>query len=132
MSPPPVAPPAAQPPPPQTTKCPAGGPKTEVPAGEKCPPPTNAVRVTFSRGALQWTVNVKNNAGIGGSCTYKATGALTGATGASNNFDIGPNGTASFPVPAPPLLTTWDTVTSCTGTYEGQQVEFGHDEQQVP
>lgn len=122
--------PAGAPAPPQMTKCPPGGPKPEVPVGEKCPAPTNAVRVAFARGFPAWTVNVTNSAGIGGSCRYSAT-SQTGLTGAKNNFDIGPNGTASFQVPAPLAFTTYHVVTSCTGTYEGQQVEFGHDEQDV-
>ncbi|PEG36568.1 hypothetical protein CQY20_18380 [Mycolicibacterium agri] len=117
-------------PPPPPVKCPPGGPKTEVPAGETCPPPTNAIRVTFDRGIGFWTVNVKNEAGIGGKCTYRAT-STTGLTGASRDFDIAPNGTASFSVPAPLPLTTYEVVTSCTGEYDGKQVEFGRDVQTV-
>ena len=101
-----------------------------VTAGETCPPPTNAIRVTFDRGVGLWTVNVKNEAGIGGRCTYRAT-STTGLTGASRDFDIAPNGTASFSVPAPLPLTTYQVVTSCTGEYDGKQVEFGRDVQTV-
>jgi hypothetical protein len=122
--------PAGAPAPPPPVKCPAGGPKTEVPAGEKCPAPANAVTVSFTRGFGQWTVNVKNNAGIGGSCSYNAT-SDSGLTGANRNFDIGPNGTATLKVPAPLPFTNYHVVTSCTGTYDGQQVEFGHDDQDV-
>ena len=111
-------------------QCPPGGPQKEVPAGQTCPAPTNAVRVTFDRGFGFWTVNVKNNAGIGGSCTYRATSA-SGLTGASQDFDITPNGSASFSVPAPAPFTTYNVVTSCTGTYDGKQVEFGRDVQNV-
>jgi hypothetical protein len=111
-------------------QCPPGGPQKEVPAGQKCPAPTNAVRVSFDRGFGFWTVNVKNNAGIGGSCTYRATSA-SGLTGASEDFDIAPNGNASFSVPAPAPFTTYTVVTKCTGTYDGQQVEFGNDTQTV-
>jgi hypothetical protein len=110
-------------------QCPPGGLKTEVPAGESCPPPAKAVTVSFVRNLLQWTVNVKNNAGIGGSCTYNAT-STSGLPGASRNFDIEPNGSASFTVPAP--VGTYDVVTKCTGTYDGQQVLFGDDAQTVP
>ena len=116
--------------PPPSVKCPTGGPQTEVPADQTCPPPTNAVRVTFDRGIGfgLWTVNVKNNAGIGGSCTYRATNA-NGLPGASEDFDIGPNGSASFSVPAP--IATYNVVTKCAGTYDGKQVEFGNDAQTV-
>lgn len=110
-------------------ECPPGGPQQTVPAGQKCPPPANAVRVTFDRGFGSWTVNVKNNAGIGGSCTYTAT-SQSGLPGRDEAFDIAPNGTHSFSVIAP--VGKYDVVTSCTGTYDGAQVEFGHDAQTVP
>jgi hypothetical protein len=109
--------------------CPPGGAQAEVPAGQKCPPPANAVRVTFNRGFGSWTVNVKNNAGIGGSCTYVAT-SQSGLPGRDEAFEIAPNGTHSFNVLAP--VGKYDVVTSCTGTYDGQQVEFGRDVQTVP
>jgi hypothetical protein len=124
--------PVVPPPPPPNVKCPPGGPKTEVPPGEKCPAPTNAVTVTFQKGTLQWTVNVKNNAGIGGSCTYNATDNGGILPGVDRNFDIAPNGNASFQVNAPPLFSSWNVVTVCTGTYDGQQVEFGRNQQTVP
>jgi hypothetical protein len=111
-------------------KCPPGGPQAEVPAGQVCPPPTNAVSVTFDRGITQWTVNVKNSAGIGGSCTYTAT-SDNGLPGANRTFNISANGNQSFTVPAPAPFTSYHVVTSCTGTYDGQQVEFGHNEQDV-
>lgn len=110
-------------------QCPPGGATATVPAGQKCQPPTNAVRVTFNRGFGTWTVNVKNNAGIGGSCTYVATSQV-GLPGRDEAFDIAPNGTHSFNVVAP--VGKYDVVTSCTGTYDGQQVEFGRDVQTVP
>jgi hypothetical protein len=75
-------------------------------------------------------VTVTNSAGIGGSCTYVATDT-GGGFGHRENFDIAPNGTANFSVPAPVISRTYNVVTSCTGTYDGQQVEFGRDEQDV-
>jgi hypothetical protein len=110
-------------------QCPPGGPQQSVPAGQKCPPPTNAVRVTFDRGFGSWTVNVKNNAGIGGNCTYTAT-SQNGLPGVDRAFDIASNGTESFSVLAP--VGKYDVLTSCTGTYDGVQVEFGRDAQTVP
>lgn len=111
--------------------CPPGGLQKQVPAGQACPPPTNAVTVSFDRGVFSWTVNVKNNAGIGGDCTYRATDT-GGGLGASEDFAIEPNGTASFDVPAPVLTRKYTVVTSCNGTYDGKPVEFGHNEQTVP
>jgi hypothetical protein len=110
-------------------QCPPGGPQKEVPADQKCPPPANAVTVSFVRGSGSWTVNVKNNAGIGGSCTYVATSRIS-LPGVDRAFDIAPNDTETFSVLAP--VGTYDVVTKCTGTYDGQQVEFGNDKQTVP
>ncbi|MEH3142745.1 MAG: hypothetical protein PGN37_21765 [Mycobacterium kyogaense] len=107
--------------------CPDG--KT-VPAGAECPAPTNAVRVSFSKGLGIWKVNVANSADISGQCTYNAI-SDNGTPGASRNFAIAAKGTADFTVPAPLLLTSYHVVTSCTGTYAGKTVEFGHDEQDV-
>lgn len=113
-------------------QCPPGGPQKEVPAGQTCPAPTNAVRVNIQRQqfAVFWPVTVTNSAGIGGSCTYVATDT-GGGFGHTENFDIGPNGQANFSVPAPVISRTYKVVTSCTGTYDGKQVEFGHDEQTI-
>lgn len=108
-------------------QCPDG--KT-VPAGGDCPAPTNAVRVSFSKGLGFWKVNVANSADISGQCTYNAS-SDNGTPGASRNFAIGAKGTADFTVPAPLLLTSYHVVTSCTGSYAGKTVEFGHDEQDV-
>ncbi|HEY7051984.1 MAG TPA: hypothetical protein VH496_07590 [Mycobacterium sp.] len=92
--------------------------------------PTNKVTVSFNIGIPTTTVNVKNDAEIGGNCTYKAT-SNNGTPGANKSFTIAPNGTASFTVISPLLLTVYHTVTSCIGTFNGQSVEFGHDEQDV-
>jgi hypothetical protein len=108
-------------------QCPDG--KT-VPAGGECPAPTNAVRVSFSKGLGFWKVNVANSADISGQCTYNAT-SDNGTPGASKTFAIAAKGTADFTVPAPLLLTSYHVVTSCTGSYAGKTVEFGHDEQDV-
>jgi hypothetical protein len=121
----------APPPPPANVKCPKGSAVPEVPAGQTCPAPKDAIRVTFTRAlAPQWTVNVTNSADLGGSCTYNAT-ANNGTQGASNTFTVDAKGTASFKVPAPAPFTTYHVMTSCTGDFGGQPVEFGHDEQDV-
>lgn len=112
-------------------QCPPGGPQQTVPAGQTCPPPSNAISVSFDRGVPLWTVNVKNSSGVGGSCTYRATSG-TGLTGASEDFNIEPNGTASFTVPAPLPLAKYTVVTTCTGTYDGKQIELGKNTQTVP
>ena len=116
--------------PPEMKTCPPGGTQKEVQVGQPCPAQTNAVKVTFDRGFGQWTVNAANSSAIGGSCTYTANDN-NGGVGHNDTFNIGPNGKASIKVPAPLPFTSYHVVTSCTGTYDGQQVEFGHDEQDV-
>jgi hypothetical protein len=108
-------------------KCPPGGPQTQVPAGQTCPAPTNAVSMHFVPGALLWTVQLTNSSGVGGNCTYNATDN-SGGIGHNDSVNIAPNGKASLQVPGPLPFTTYDVLVSCTGTYDGQQVEFGHTE----
>ncbi|KAA0100918.1 hypothetical protein CIW49_05095 [Mycolicibacterium sp. P1-18] len=91
-------------------------------------PPTDAVRVSFDKG-FQWTVNVTSTADIPGSCTYAATNPVL--PGSNRNFNIGPKGSASFTVLAPPPFATYHVVVSCSGSFDGKNVEFGHVEQDV-
>jgi hypothetical protein len=106
-------------------KCPPGGPQTQVPAGQTCPGPTNAVSLHFITGVPLWTAQLTNSSGVGGNCTYNATDN-SGGIGHNDSVNIAPNGKASIPVPGPLPFTSYDVVVSCTGTYDGQQVEFGH------
>jgi hypothetical protein len=105
---------------------------TPIPAAEPLTPPvvapTNAVQVSFDRG-LQWTVNVASTADIRGTCTYSATNPLL--PGANRDFSIDPRGTTSFTVMAPPPLSVYHVVVSCSGPFDGKTVEFGHFEQDV-
>ena len=111
-------------------KCPTGSPKAEVPAGQTCPDPANAITVSFKKPILgNWTVTVKNSAGIGGSCTYDATPAGFGLS-VHEDFDIGPNASHDFSVLNPGAL-KYNTETVCTGTYDGRQVELGRVKQGV-
>lgn len=90
--------------------------------------PTDAIRVSFDRG-LTWTVNVTNSSAIAGTCTYVATNPVL--PGVNKTFSIGPNGSTSFPVLAPPPLSTYHVSVSCRGDFNGKNVEFGHVEQDV-
>jgi len=121
--------PAPQPVPP--TQCPVGSPTPTVPAGQTCapePPPKDKVTVSFDKG-FQWTVNVTSTADIAGKCTYAATNPVL--PGSNKNFNIAPRGSASFTVLAPPPFSTYHVVVSCSGTFNGKNVEFGHVEQDV-
>ena len=90
--------------------------------------PTDAIRVSFDRG-LTWTVHVTNSADIAGECTYVASNPVM--PGDNKTFDIGPNGGTSFTVPAPVPLATYHVVVSYNGSFNGQNVEFGHLEQDL-
>ncbi|MCB9438762.1 MAG: hypothetical protein H6523_00710 [Mycolicibacterium sp.] len=103
-------------------------PATGSPAPVKVAP-TDAVHLTFDRSPLTWTANVTNSADLAGNCTYKATNPLL--PGVNKSFNIAPKGTASFSVLAPPALSTYHVVVSCHGTFDGKDVEFGHEEQDV-
>ncbi|MBX7454572.1 hypothetical protein GR927_41890 [Mycolicibacterium sp. 3033] len=115
----PVEAPAAEVPPPVAVP---DAPKPEPVA------PTDAVRVSFDRG-ITWTVNVTNSSALAGTCTYAATNPVL--PGVNKTFSIGPNGSASFSVLAPPPLSTYHVVVSCRGDFNGKNVEFGHVEQDV-
>ncbi|MGB5150870.1 MAG: hypothetical protein WBN99_13155 [Mycobacterium sp.] len=84
--------------------------------------------MSFVRG-LTWTVKGTNSSNIAGKCTYTANGPGGGL--GNRAFDIGANGSASFQVPAPLPFVTYHVVTSCHGTFNGTDVELGHDEQDV-
>jgi hypothetical protein len=62
-------------------------------------------------------------------CTYQATNPLLPRV--NKSFNIDPNGTASFPVLAPPALSTYHIVVCCHGTFDGKEVQFVHEEQDV-
>jgi hypothetical protein len=115
---------------PAATSAPANTPepvKTPDPVAAAVAP-TDAVQLSFDKG-LVWTVNVTNSADIAGNCTYVATNPLL--PGANKNFKIGSKGSTSFTVPGPPPLSTYHVVLSCTGPFNGQNVEFGHVEMDV-
>lgn len=115
-----------------SVQCPAGSPTATVPAGQTCAPvaaPTDKVSVTFVRGRIAWTVNVTNAANIAGRCTFTPNGPGGGLS--NRSFDIAANGSSSFEVPPPLRFATYRVVTSCHGTFNGIDVEFGHDEQNV-
>jgi|GEM_PF-4578551 len=59
----------------------------------------------------------------------KATAPLLPAV--NKTFDLAPNGSTTFSLPAPPLLSTYHVVLSCKGQFDGKSVEFGHVERDV-
>ncbi|MEH3143141.1 MAG: hypothetical protein PGN37_23870 [Mycobacterium kyogaense] len=91
--------------------------------------PTDAVRLSFDRGIPTWTVNVTNSSALAGTCTYVASNPVL--PGVNKTFSLGPNGSTSFTVLAPPPLSTYHVVVSCKGDFNGKNIEFGHVEQDV-
>lgn len=111
---------------------PVEAPKPE-PVSVPDPPkaaPTNAVQLSFDRGTGTWTANVTSTADIPGKCSYVASNPVLPAF--KKFFDIGPNGSASFDVLAPPPFSTYHVVVACKGPFEGNTVEFGRVEMNVP
>jgi hypothetical protein len=112
--------PAAPPPPP-----------VEVPKQVEVAP-KDAIRVDIERSAFNVKVTVTNTADLAGKCTYAANPVGNPLLPAVNrNFDIGAKGSQQLSFLAPPPLSTYHVVVSCIGTFNGQNVEFGHVEQDV-
>jgi hypothetical protein len=93
--------------------------------------PTNAVRMDINKSFLNATVTITNTSKVAGKCNYDANDARGILPGIHRDVNLGANGTATLTVPAPPLGSTYHVVLSCTGDFNGQQVEFGHVEQDV-
>jgi len=94
-------------------------------------PPTNAVSMNISKAGLQVKVNISSKADIPGQCTYNANEVNGLGAPANRDFGIGPKGSTQLSFPAPLLAQTYHVVVSCRGDFNGQNVEFGHVEQDV-
>lgn len=120
----------------RSTMCTETG--TIVPAGEKCParaqvekPPTDAVRMVIARGLTDVTVQVSSTANIAGQCTFNAEEVNGLGFPVSRTFDIAPKGSEQLSLLPPGIGQTYHAVLSCRGDFNGQNVEFGHAEQNV-
>ena len=138
---PPAAPPVQPAPPPEKPappveavpkQCPPGSVSGTVPADQQCAAPTNAVTMNISGGAVTRTVTVTNNSALAASCAYdaKGTGGIF-APGLNRQINVGPNASTPIDVPAPPLGSTYQVTLTCTGTWDGKQVEIGRVVQNV-
>jgi hypothetical protein len=100
------------------------------PAAE--PAPTNAVTMNFKRSGLtNVTATFSNLSKVSGQCHYDAQDVNGILPGKTDDFAIGANRNVTRTYLAPPPLSTYHAVVSCTGTFNGQNVEFGHAEQDV-
>jgi ribosomal protein S10 len=76
-------------------------------------------------------VTVTSTADIPGQCTYDATEASGLARAVNEVFDIAPNGTKELTFPAPLPTQSWRVVVACSGDFNGQNVEFGRQVQNI-
>ena len=125
---------AAPPPPPpligglpaDTVVTPFSGARS-VPPLNAAPPapvaPHDAVTVSFGNFSpfSGLPVTVTNSAAIAGTCTYDSTPGNF-----HHDFNLAPNGKTTFTISGIPTGTTYHVVVSCTGTFNGLSVEFGH------
>jgi hypothetical protein len=116
---------------PQPQAAPAANPEPnpEPPPVEK--PPTDAVRMVIARGLTSVTVNISSTANIAGQCTYNATEVNGLGPSVNRTFDLAPRGNTQLSFLAPLIGQTYHVVLSCRGNFNGQDVEFGHAEQDV-
>jgi hypothetical protein len=118
---------------------PAAPPPAAIPDPVKVPDPVpvavaphDAVQVDIERAGLSVEVNVTNSADLAGKCTYVASPLRNPLLPVVNrNFSIDANGSQQLTFLAPPPLSTYHVVVSCHGTFNGQNIEFGHVEQDV-
>jgi hypothetical protein len=116
-------------------QCPKGSVADTVPAGQQCAAPTNTVQMNIEkRGLTNATVTITNSGPLGGKCAYNASeaGGLGLLPSVSRTVNLDPNGSATITdLLWPPIGSTYHAVLSCTGNYDGKNVEFGHSEQDV-
>jgi hypothetical protein len=94
--------------------------------------PHDAVQVDIQRAGVNVEVNVTNGADLAGKCTYVANPVgISLLPGVNRNFSIGAKGSQQLTLLAPPPLSTYHVVVSCHGNFNGQDIEFGHVEQDV-
>ena len=78
------------------------------------------------------TVSVTSTSPIPGHCTYDATEVNGFGPPVHQEFDIAKLGKKNLTLLAPLPGQTYHVVLSCRGDFNGQDVEFGHQEQNFP
>lgn len=117
-------------------QCPVGSPTQTVPAGQACaPPPTNAVTMVVSgAGFGRIDVTLSNSAAIDASCAYTAapkSNPLGLLPTINKTVAVKAKDTATLNESSPFPGSTYHLTVSCTGTFNGKNVELGHPEQDV-
>jgi hypothetical protein len=95
------------------------------------PAPKNAIVVDVEQSPTNVSVNVKNTSTLAGKCTYDATTKSPLLPNVHRDFNVNPNDATKLDFLAPPLGAACHLVVSCHGTFNGQDDEFGHFEQDV-
>ena len=114
--------------------CPPGSATADVPAGQECKGPTNAVTLSVTREGLSANVAVTNNSALPAECAYTATrtGGILGPASVNRNVSVGPNSTGNITdLLWPPPLVSYRATVKCTATYDGKQVTIGESTQNV-
>lgn len=92
--------------------------------------PTDAVTLTFNPANLNVNGVFVNSSTVAGQCHYQADPVgLTVGLGKTDDFALGSKATVTRSYPAPLPGSTYHVVVSCRGSFNGQQVEFGHIDQ---
>ena len=100
-------------------------------APKKAPPPpqeqapTNAISVNITDTAGGLKVNVNNSSSVAGNCTYDATAPNSPIPPTHRDFTVGAKAGTSLQINGIRTGTTFNTVTVCRGTFQGQDVEIG-------
>ena len=114
---------------------PAKNPENTPPASQAPPPaekpPTDMVRMLITPALPNVKVHVSSTATIPGHCTYHAEEVNGLIPPVDEAFDIAKMGSKDLTFLAPGIGQRWQVVLSCRGDFNGQDVEFGHQEQSV-
>ena len=114
--------------------CPPGSAQTEVPFGQDCAGPTNAVSLNITQEGLNANAAVTNNSALPAECSYTATktGGLIGPANVNRSVSVPANGTGNITdMLWPPPLVSYRATVKCTATYDGKQVTIGESTQNV-
>jgi hypothetical protein len=122
---------ACAPVPPKT--CPPGSATPDVPAGQQCQGPTNAVALNITRQGVNANVAVTNKSALPAECAYTATRTSgLGPAEVNRNVSVGANSTGNITgLPWPLPLMSYRATVTCTATYDGKQVTIGESTQNL-
>jgi hypothetical protein len=102
-------------------------------ADPEAKPPVDQTRVLIVPQGLSVKVVIEDLSNLPTQCTYRATPIDNFLLPDVNrDFSMSKRGSQQFTFLAPPLGSTYHLVTSCHANWQGQDVEVGHVEQDLP